>query len=116
MIKFFARVCLTALFGYSLAKALVRSPGINGGEMIFLLGYSLAGSILVAILWAPVIGQKISDPLTSTLNSDTSVPADPNRLIQSIRWAQRRGWHRLALFLVFFEGVRHPNIPHPALL
>jgi hypothetical protein len=110
------RIPLTVLFAYTLCKATLRYPEINGGDMIFLLGYALAGSIFVAILWAPVIGGKLSDPLTSTLNSETSLPPNTNHLVQSIRWLQNRGWHRPALFLVFVEGMRHPTLPQPALL
>lgn len=116
MLIFLTRCSLTLLFIYSMSRALVRFPGLSGGDIIFLLGYALAGSILVAILWAPVIGAKLSDPLTSTFNADTSIPADPNRLVRSIRWLQGRRWHRPALFLVFIEGMRHPSLPQPSLL
>jgi hypothetical protein len=116
MILALVRIPLTVLFAYSLCKATLRYSQLDGGDMIFLLGYALAGSVLLAILWAPVIGEKLSDPLTSTLNSETSLPPDPNGLVQSIRWLQRRGWHRPALLLVFVEGIRHPNLPQPALL
>lgn len=84
--------------------------------MIFLLGYALAGSIFVAILWAPVIGDKLSDPLTSSLTHETSLPPNTNFMIQSIRWLQSRGWHRPALLFVFAEGIRCPDLPQPALL
>jgi len=116
MILILVRIPLTVLFAYTLCKATLRYSEISGGDMIFLLGYGLAGSIVVAILWAPVIGEKLSDPLTSTLNSETSLPPNTNYLVQSIRWLQGRGWHRPALFLVFVEGIRHPNLPQPALL
>jgi hypothetical protein len=116
MISTLVRIPLTVLFAYSLYKATMRYPELDGGDMIFLLGYSLAGSVFVAILWAPVIGAKLSDPLTSTLNTETSLPPDTNRLVQSIRWLQNRGWHRPAILLVFMEGIRHPNQPQPALL
>jgi len=116
MILTLVRIPLTVLFAYTLCKATMRYPEINGGDMIFLLGYALAGSVFVAILWAPVIGQKLSDPLTSTLNSETSLPPNTNDLVQTIRWLQSRGWHRPALFLVFVEGIRHPTLPQPALL
>jgi hypothetical protein len=116
MMLAFVRVPLTVLFAYTLVKATLRYPEINGGDMIFLLGYALAGSVIVAILWAPVIGDKLSDPLTSSLSSETSLPPNTNQLVQSIRWLQRRGWHRPALFLVFMEGLRHPTLPQPALL
>jgi hypothetical protein len=110
------RIPLTILFAYSLTKATQRYSELNGGDMIFLLGYALAGSVFVAILWAPVIGAKLSDPLTSTLNTETSLPPDTNVLVQSIRWLQGRGCHRPALLLVFVEGIRHPNLPQPVLL
>src|SRR5580765_689563 len=116
MILALVRIPLTVLFAYTLSKATMRYPEINGGDMIFLLGYALAGSVFVAILWAPVIGEKLSDPLTSTLNSETSLPPNTNHLVQLIRWLQNRGWHRSALFLVFVEGIRHPTLPQPALL
>jgi hypothetical protein len=45
---------VAVLFAYTLCKATLRYPEINGGDMIFLLGYALAGSIFVAILWATV--------------------------------------------------------------
>jgi hypothetical protein len=116
MILALVRIPLTLLFAYSLCRFVFRSPQLDGGEMIFLLGYGLAGSVITAILWAPVIGEKLSDPLTSALNSETSLPPDTNQLVQTIRWLQRRGWHRAALLLVFAEGIRHPDLPQPALL
>src|SRR5260221_2814988 len=117
MILTLARIPLTVLFIYTLCKATMRYyPELDGGHMILLLGYSMAGSIFVAILWAPVIGEKLSDPLTSTLTSETSLPPDTNPLVQSIHWLQRRGWHRPAVLLVFMEGIRHPSLPQPALL
>jgi hypothetical protein len=116
MILALLRIPLTVLFAYTLCKATLRYSEINGGDMIFLLGYALAGSVFVAILWAPVIGDKLSDPLTSPLNSDTSLPPNTNNVVQTIRWLQTRGWHRPALLLVFVEGIRHPSLPQPALL
>lgn len=116
MILVLIRIPLTVLFAYSMVKAVLRLPTIEGADIIFLLGYALAGSVVLAVLWAPVVGEKLSDPLTSTFNSGTSLPSDPNKLVQSIRWLQRRGWHRPALVLVFLEGMRHPNLPQPALL
>jgi hypothetical protein len=116
MMLLFVRIPLTVLFAYSLYRATQRYPELSGGDMIFLLGYALAGSVFVAVLWAPVIGDKLSDPLVSALNCETSLPSDPNLLVQSIRWLQIRQWHRPALLLVFLEGLRHPNLPQPALL
>ena len=116
MMLFFIRIPVTVLYAYYLYKSLFRSPGVSGGDMIFLMGVGLAGGIIVAILWAPVVGEKLADPLTSTFIQETSLPSEPGRLVQSIMRAQRRGWHRLALVLVFLEGVRRPTLPTAPLL
>src|SRR5215469_12266901 len=54
MIMALLRIPLTIVFAYTLVKATLRYSEINGGDMIFLLGYALVGSVFVAILWAPV--------------------------------------------------------------
>ena len=84
--------------------------------MILLLGYALLGSIVVASLWAPVIGEKISGTMTGTLTDEPSLPPHSNALVNSIQRLQRRGYHRPALLLVFLEGMRHPDLPQAALL
>ena len=53
MLKFLIRISLTLGFAYSLSRALIVFRSFPG-DIIFLLGYSLAGSIFIAILWAPV--------------------------------------------------------------
>jgi hypothetical protein len=116
MILKLLRVPLTIAFVYTFVKLSTRNSELSGGDIILVLAYGLFGAIAIAILWAPVIGEKISDPLTSTLTSETSLPAAPNLLVQWITWLQRKGYHRLALVLVFVEGVRHPTLPQPALL
>lgn len=110
------RIPLTLAFAYSLYRGLTRNTEVSGGEMMLLMAYGLFGAIAVAILWAPVIGDKLSDPITSTLTHDTSVAAAPNHLVGWIHRCQRRGHHRLALLLVFAEGIRNPTLPQPALL
>jgi len=116
MILILVRIPLTVLFAWSLTKAVLRYPELSGGDMVFLLGYALAGSVVMAILWAPVIGEKLSDPLTTTMTQETSLPPQTNTLVQWIGLLQRRGYHRPALLLVFMEGIRHPDQPQPALL
>jgi hypothetical protein len=116
MLLFLVRIPLTLLFAWSLAKALLRESELSGGDMVFLLGYALAGAVVMAILWAPVVGEKLSDPVTSTLTRETSLPPKTNTLVQWITYLQRRGYHRPALLLVFIEGIRHPDLPQPALL
>jgi hypothetical protein len=84
--------------------------------MIGLVLFILLGAIVMGALWAPVIGAKLSDPLTSAITQETSLPPDPNRLVSRIRWLQSHGYHRLALLLVFAEGMRHPDLPQASIL
>jgi hypothetical protein len=116
MILLLVRIPLTLILVYWFTKALTRYPELTGGDIIMLLAYGLFGAIFLAILWAPVIGEKLSDPLTSTITRETSLPPQTNSLVQAVGYSQRRGWHRLALLLVFIEGIRHPKLPQAALL
>jgi len=116
MFLILVRIPLTLLFAYSLAKAVLRESELSGGDMVFLLGYALAGAVVMAVLWAPVVGEKLSDPLTSTFTHETSLPPKANTLVRWITRLQGRRYHRVALLLVFIEGVRHPDLPQPALL
>lgn len=110
------RIPLTALIAGTFVRAALKNSELSGGDVILLMGQGLLGAIVVAILWAPVIGEKLSDPLTSTFTQETSLPPEINVLVRWISKLQRRGYHRLALLLVFIEGIRHPNQPQPALL
>jgi hypothetical protein len=83
MILFLVRIPLTLLLAYSVCKAVLRSTQLGDGEMVFLLGYPLAVAVLLAILWAPAVGGKLSGVLTSTIDSETSLP----RVICSKRFA-----------------------------
>ena len=84
--------------------------------MVGLVLYILLGAIVMGALWAPVIGAKLSDPVTGALTQETSLPPDPNHLVSRIRRLQNRGHHRLALLLVCAEGMRHPDLPQAAIL
>ena len=110
------RIPLTLAFAYYLLRWLARSAELAGDDIIMLMAYALFGSIVLAILWAPVIGERISTPLTATLTQETSLPAETNLVIRCIGQLQRKGWHRLALPLIFYEGIHHPTLPLPALL
>ena len=116
MMLIFVRIPLTLLYIYSIYRASVSEAAYSGPQMVGLTLYVLLGAIVMAALWAPVIGAKLSDPLTSALTQETSLPADPNRLVTRIRHLQRRGHHHLALLLVFVEGMRHPDLPQASVL
>lgn len=112
------RIPLTLAFAWFLFRWLAKtgSGDLAADDIVLLLAYGLFGAIVLAILWAPVIGERISGPITGTITQETSLPSETNFIIGLIGRLQRRGWHRLALPLVFYEGVRHPNLPLPPLL
>ena len=112
----FVRLPLTLLYGWFLYRALTTDSELSSGQFIGLTLYALLGAVFISTLWAPVIGERISDPLTGTLTQETSLPPDSNALVRWIRYFQRKGFHRVALLLVFVEGIRHPDLPQPALL
>jgi hypothetical protein len=116
MMLIFVRIPLTLLYIYLMYKASVSETAYSGSQMIGLVLFILLGAIVMGALWAPVIGAKLSDPLTSAITQETSLPPDPNRLVGRIRWLQSRGHHRLALLLIFAEGMRHPDLPQAAIL
>ncbi|MEO8426835.1 MAG: hypothetical protein ABI651_06960 [Verrucomicrobiota bacterium] len=66
--------------------------------------------LLNAIVWAPFVGARISEPITRTLTGGAFID-HKNRFLQLIRWCERRGYRRIALFLCFLEGVRQPWMP-----
>jgi hypothetical protein len=110
------RWVLSGAFVYSLVKAAYAYTSLSGLDTIFLMIYLLLGSIIISILWAPVIGEKIADPITSSIVEETTLPPTQNRLVRWICRLQARGTHRLALLLCFWEGLRHPDLPLPPLL
>jgi hypothetical protein len=116
MLILLLRVPLTLLYAYYFYRGSETYGQLSTGGVVAFLGYALFGAIALAVLWAPVIGQKLSDPLTSSLTQETSLPPETNLLVRRIHRLQRRGHHRLALFLVFAEGIRHPDLPLPPLL
>jgi hypothetical protein len=91
----------------------LRGSTILWGSWV-LIELTVTGLVL-AVLWAPVIGEKLSDPLTGTFLKDTGVV--PNNLLT--RWilkCQAKGLHRAALVICLWEGLRKPHALHPLLL
>jgi hypothetical protein len=62
------------------------------------LAICVALGILNAIVWAPFVGARISEPLTGALTAGAFID-QKNRLLQLIRWFERRGCWRIALCL-----------------
>jgi hypothetical protein len=112
-------VILRILFGAALVYALTMgaesAPGSGEvGDMtgpLYMVICVVLG-ILNALVWAPYLGAKLSMPLTGMLTSGEYVEST-NWVSRGIHWAGRHRLRRLALFLCFWEGVRHPNSPFP---
>jgi hypothetical protein len=116
MILNLLRIPITLAFAYTFYRALTGGTQLGNASIVALAAFGLLGSIFMALLWAPVVGEKVSGPVTGMLVEETSMAAQPKLLVQWISMLQRRGYHRLALGLIFIEGLRAPNLPHPALL
>jgi hypothetical protein len=67
-------------------------------------------AILNAIVWAPFLGGKISDPITDALTTGTAID-QRNQVLRLIYWLQQRGHRRLTLCFCFLEGIRRPSFP-----
>lgn len=112
----FLRIPITAAICYLFYRSLTSGVDVLGGGIIAAMVFGLFGVIAVTLLWAPVVGDKLSEPITGTFIQETSIVSVPRRLVQTIGRLQARGHHRMALVLILLEGIRHPELPHPALL
>ncbi|HUL51181.1 MAG TPA: hypothetical protein VLU94_01220 [Candidatus Nitrosotalea sp.] len=74
------------------------------------LAYCVALSIANAVVWAPYVGGKLSDPLTGAITRSTYVERK-NHLLRLIQRLDARGFRRCALVLSFVEGVHRPDWP-----
>lgn len=109
------RLIYTAGYIWLAAARLIELRGstILWGSWV-LIELTVTGVVL-AILWAPVIGERMSDPLTAQFTEDTGVV--PNyRLTRWIMTCQAKGNHRAGLALCFLEGLRKPHALHPLIL
>jgi hypothetical protein len=67
-------------------------------------------SIAAAVTWAPLLGEKLSGPITGTI-TDGSFSDKKDWLIGALRYFENRGRRRIVLALAFMEGVRRPWLP-----
>lgn len=63
-----------------------------------------------AIVWAPFLGGKISDPLTGVITKGTYAERR-NYLLRLVYGLQERRLRRLTLLACFLEGIHHPDRP-----
>jgi hypothetical protein len=110
-------VLLRLIFGFALFSVLARAvrlaeenPQTDGTSDAGYVALSVILGIANAIVWAPLVGRLLADPLTGAFT--TGHPAEyRNYVVQFVNKLAARRWRRLALFFAFLEGVRHPDLP-----
>ncbi len=110
-------VLLRILFGAALlyemvegARAAPTSQGAGDTTGAYYLAICVTLGILNALVWAPYLGAKVSGPLTGMITESTYVDRT-NWVLRIIRALDARQHRRLARWICFLEGVRHPNAP-----
>lgn len=92
-----------------------RNPAAGDLENAFYTAICVVLALANAMVWAPYIGSKLSDPLTSTVTQSTFVD-QVNYLMKLAQWLARRGWRRTVLLLAFLEGIRRPHTTVPFII
>lgn len=114
MLIFFRLALPVALvFGFTEAARNAQAHPDSGDlANAFWLAYCVIVGIATAIVWAPVVADKMADPLTGVI-TDSTYKEPPNRLRRLITWLEGREARRWVRWLCFIEGVRHPWSPAP---
>jgi hypothetical protein len=113
-------VLLRILFGAALLYELIQGARIApstipvAGDVTgaFYLAVCIGLGILNAVVWAPYIGSAVSGPLTGVITESTYVER-VNWILRCARWLENRAWRRTAVWICFWEAVRHPSSPAP---
>ncbi|MCB1126395.1 MAG: hypothetical protein KDM81_07865 [Verrucomicrobiae bacterium] len=108
------RILFGAGLGGVLFLALRESNQNIAGDVTpgFYLAVGLILALANAIVWASWIGERIAGPLDS-MYVGKGTPASPHLGLRLAQKAAARGHRRLAVFLAFIEGVRHPDFSGP---
>lgn len=114
----FFRIALPAALVFGLTAA-ARNARLHPetGDLLnaFWLAYCVLVGIATAIVWAPVVADRMADPLTGVV-PDNTYKEPPNRLRRLIRRLDGREARRWARWLCFIDGIRHPWSPAPFIL
>jgi hypothetical protein len=110
-------IVLRIVFGAALVYGIMQASenaekNLEAGDLTnaFWTGYCVLVAILNAAVWAPFIGDKISQPITGMITRSTYFE-QKNYLLKLIHWLENRGYRRLVVFLCFLEGIRRPGQP-----
>lgn len=108
-------VILRIVFGLALAWSVVQVRGVgtvSSGNLTpaLWLAVCLVLGILNALVWAPFVGGRLADPLTTGFTQGTYVPRR-QLLLRFARWAEARRHRQAALVGAFLEGINRPDMP-----
>ncbi len=117
MLVFFRIALPLALaFGFTEAARNAQARPESGDlANAFWLAYCVLVGIATALVWAPVVADKMADPLTGVI-TDSTYQEPPNRLRRLITWLEGRGARGCVRALCFIDGVRHPWSPAPFII
>ena len=107
------RIIFTAGFIYCIVQARKDAAQATAPDDLtnaFWLAIGVLTGLACAATWAPFLGAKVADPLTGGW-TESPLEERKNRLLQAIRWLDKRKRHRLVRWLCFLEGVRAPWLP-----
>ncbi|HVY71485.1 MAG TPA: hypothetical protein VHH73_16250, partial [Verrucomicrobiae bacterium] len=107
------RLLLGATFIYLLATGrhnALANPMKGDLQAAFDLAVAAIVALLNAAVWAPVLGDWVSRPVTGAITDSTYYKAK-NRVMLLARGCEARKWRRLTLFFCFIEGIRRPWMP-----
>lgn len=110
-------LALRILFPLAFVLCLLKGAALNGPasaawdvNSLFYAALALFTALGTGLAWAPYVGEKIAEPLTSILTSGEAVEGE-NHLVKLINALLKRGWRRTALWLCFAESLRHAHAP-----
>ncbi|MBM3883867.1 MAG: hypothetical protein FJ387_29880 [Verrucomicrobia bacterium] len=107
------RILMTVALGYGVYRAAENArldPEAGDLTNAFWLSYCVVVGFVTALTWAPLIAERVAEPMTSAL-TDGAVVKEQNHLMRWIRRLEGRGQRWLVRWLCFVEGVRHPWLP-----
>lgn len=107
------RILFSGAFIYCAVQARDNArTNLAAGDMenAFWVGAGVLAAIAAAIVWAPYLGSKVADPLTTGM-VNSEFKERKNYLMQLIRWCDKKGHPGWVRWLCFIEAVRAPWLP-----
>jgi hypothetical protein len=107
------RIIFTGAFIYCVIQARDNArTNLASGDMesAFWVSAGVLAALASAIAWAPYLGGKVADPLTTGM-VNSEYRERKNFLMQLIRWCDKKGHAGWVRWLCFVEAVRAPWLP-----